>query len=215
MNWWVFYKLSIWLVIFDENCIFPRQNFFFWFQYKVNGGWSWFPKGLKPRHWLQNFLVLILITSVPFITYAVTHSVTSLYIRIFVIGACVLLEIGCLRYSFNFFFFLMNEIWRLIYMYIYLSYSTTTFYRVLASSFGVCYKRGRLSTITIAGREVSSVSGTVPMPTAASLPVQASLSDTASPRCSESETTGSCGTLQDTSTDISSSLSVKAIIEQT
>nr|XP_022326235.1 uncharacterized protein LOC111126117 [Crassostrea virginica] len=151
--------------------------------YKVNGGWSWFPKGLKPRHWLQNFLVLILITSVPFITYAVTHSVTSLYIRIFVIGACVLLEIGCLR--------------------------------VLASSFGVCYKRGRLSTITIAGREVSSVSGTVPMPTAASLPVQASLSDTASPRCSESETTGSCGTLQDTSTDISSSLSVKAIIEQT
>lgn len=75
-----------------------RSNFYFLFQYKVSGGWSWFPRGLKPRHWLQTFLVLIVITSVPFITYAVTHSVTSLYIRIFVIGVCVLLEIGCLRY---------------------------------------------------------------------------------------------------------------------
>lgn len=148
--------------------------------YKVSGGWSWFPRGLKPRHWLQTFLVLIVITSVPFITYAVTHSVTSLYIRIFVIGVCVLLEIGCLR--------------------------------VLASSFGVCYKRGRLSTITIAGREVSSVTGTQPN-SALSLPACTSPPDVnvGSLGDNGSDVSNSCVV---TSHDFSNSLSVKAVIEQ-
>lgn len=108
-NWSVKCAMNLWVCLFKHNIfrevlVFMEKkegsssNFYFLFQYKVSGGWSWFPRGLKPRHWLQTFLVLIVITSVPFITYAVTHSVTSLYIRIFVIGVCVLLEIGCLRY---------------------------------------------------------------------------------------------------------------------
>ncbi|XP_061163717.1 uncharacterized protein LOC133172899 [Saccostrea echinata] len=154
--------------------------------YKVSGGWSWFPRGLKPRHWLQNFLILIVITSVPFITYAITHSVTSLYIRIFVIGACILVEIGCLR--------------------------------ILASSFGVCYKRGRLSTLTISGREVNSVIETLPMPSTTSLPAHSANVETTgeSVQCSKNKTNNSsdCGTLNETFQDIPNSLSVKAVIEQ-
>ncbi|XP_048777563.2 uncharacterized protein LOC125681478 isoform X2 [Ostrea edulis] len=155
-------------------------------EYKVSGSWSWIPKGLKPRHWLQNFLVLSVMISAPFITYAITHSVTSLYIRIFVIGLCVLVDIGCLR--------------------------------VLASSFGVCYKRGRLSTLTIAGREVTGVTGNIPTPTATSLPPRTSAFKAVEDRVRYSgngaDNFPSCGALDESSSDIPNSLSVEATIEQ-
>lgn len=86
------------------------------------------------------------------------------------------------------------------------------FFRVLASSFGVCYKRGRLSTITIAGREVSSVTGTLPN-SALSLPACASPPDVnvGSLGDNRSDVSNSCVV---TSHDYSNSLSVKAVIEQ-
>lgn len=86
------------------------------------------------------------------------------------------------------------------------------FFRVLASSFGVCYKRGRLSTITIAGREVSSVTGTLPN-SALSLPACASPPDVnvGSLGDNGSDVSNPCVV---TSHDYSNSLSVKAVIEQ-
>lgn len=83
---------------------------------------------------------------------------------------------------------------------------------MLASSFGVCYKRGRLSTITIAGREVSSVTGTLPN-SALSLPACTSPPDVnvGSLGDNGSDVSNSCVV---TSHDYSNSLSVKAVIEQ-
>lgn len=81
------------------------------------------------------------------------------------------------------------------------------FFRVLASSFGVCYKRGRLSTITIAGREVSSVTGTLPN-SALSLPADVNVGSLGD---NGSDVSNSCVV---TSHDYSNSLSVKAVIEQ-
>lgn len=89
-------------------------------QYHLKQTWTFIPRYIKTRHWLQAFLSLMIIVGCPFGTYALIHSVSNAtYIDVLVIGVCILVEIGSLRF--------------------------------LATSLGVCYKRGRLSTMTIAG----------------------------------------------------------------
>ena len=67
-------------------------------QYKLEARY-WIPKGLKPRHWLQTFLALLVLIGSPFAAYAVCHSLvsSSSYIKVLVIGATVLLELMSLR----------------------------------------------------------------------------------------------------------------------
>ena len=67
-------------------------------QYKLEAHY-WIPKGLKPRHWLQTFLALLLLIGSPFAAYAVCHSMASSsnYLEVLVIGTAVLLELVSLR----------------------------------------------------------------------------------------------------------------------
>lgn len=59
----------------------------------------WIPKGLKPRHWLQTFIALLLLVGSPFAAYTACHSLSSssTYLKVLVIGATVILELVSLR----------------------------------------------------------------------------------------------------------------------
>ncbi|XP_076455229.1 uncharacterized protein LOC143289895 isoform X2 [Babylonia areolata] len=67
-------------------------------RYKLEAHY-WVPKGLRPRHWLQTFLSLMLITGLPFAAYSACHTMTSdaSYLQVLVIGTTILLELFFLR----------------------------------------------------------------------------------------------------------------------
>lgn len=58
----------------------------------------WIPKGLKPRHWLQTFLALLLLVGSPFAAYTACHSLSSDYIKVLIVGLTVILELISVRW---------------------------------------------------------------------------------------------------------------------
>ncbi|XP_063423927.1 uncharacterized protein LOC134707810 [Mytilus trossulus] len=95
-------------------------------KYQLKETWTFVPRYIKTRHWLQTFLSLVIMVGSPFGAYTLIHSVTTAtYIDVLTIGLCILVELGCLRF--------------------------------LATSLGVCYKRGRLSTIRIQGNKTPDI----------------------------------------------------------
>ncbi|KAL8608168.1 hypothetical protein ACOMHN_016623 [Nucella lapillus] len=67
-------------------------------RYKLEAHY-WVPKGLRPRHWLQTFLAVLLLTGLPFAAYTACHSMTSAssYLQILIIGVAILMELFFFR----------------------------------------------------------------------------------------------------------------------
>ncbi|KAL5011460.1 hypothetical protein ScPMuIL_010011 [Solemya velum] len=66
-------------------------------KYKLSSGWITLPMVLKKRHWLQTFLVLIIMVGCPLVAYSVDHSGVGSPVLILTIGLTTLIELACLR----------------------------------------------------------------------------------------------------------------------
>ncbi|XP_060074722.1 uncharacterized protein LOC132554421 [Ylistrum balloti] len=91
-------------------------------KYKLHVGSTWLPKGMKPRHWLQTFFSLIIMVGCPFAAYTISHTLVVTKTYINVLIIGITLLI---------------------------EFSCL---RLLAINLGVCYKRGHVSTLSIASR---------------------------------------------------------------
>lgn len=64
----------------------------------------WIPKGLRPRHWLQTFMAVLVIVGTPFAAFSICRAVTisSSYPQVLTIGLAVLTELVALRIFFTY-----------------------------------------------------------------------------------------------------------------